>query len=66
MSDQLCLDFEKEIIAYCEICGAPLDCDNVYGPEGFDLCRYHHEKFYQLVEFMVTGKVERKANGQAC
>lgn len=40
-------------IWHCALCGALLDADNVYGPEGFDLCRYHHEKFYELVQFLI-------------
>lgn len=45
------------IISQCELCDKPLNEDEVYGPEDMDLCREHHEKFYQLLNFMVTGKI---------
>ena len=49
--------FETQV---CEICNQPLDDDNVYGPEGFDLCRFHHEKFYELVQLMLTGELPKQ------
>ncbi|PKN85920.1 MAG: hypothetical protein CVU46_09555 [Chloroflexi bacterium HGW-Chloroflexi-8] len=44
----------------CELCGEPLGADHVYGPDGFDLCRFHHEKFYELLAFMNNSSGQEK------
>lgn len=43
----------KQSVWHCYLCGAKLDADNVYGEEGMDLCRDDHDKFWQLVKFML-------------
>lgn len=42
------------IIEHCELCGVELDADNCYGTNDFTLCRYHHEKFYDLLNFLLS------------
>jgi hypothetical protein len=39
----------------CYVCGAILDADSCYGPADMDLCREHHQKFYQAVAFLAEG-----------
>jgi len=45
------------VVSYCELCGIPLLEDEVYGTDDMNLCRFHHEKFYQLLAFMLTGQI---------
>ena len=51
------LPFDDVIVSHCELCDKPLNCNEVYGPEGFDLCRDHHTKFAQLEYFILYGKL---------
>ena len=46
-------------IEKCELCGVGLDADNCYGTDDFPLCRYHHEKFYDLLNFLLTPPKEK-------
>lgn len=40
-------------IDLCDLCGEPLNADNLYGPDDdFPLCRGCHERFYQLIAFL--------------
>lgn len=40
-------------VSQCYVCEEVLDVDHVYGPPDMDLCRVHHEKFYNTVDFLV-------------
>lgn len=51
------LPFENVIVSHCELCKTPLNADEVYGTDDIDLCRLHHEKFFQLLRFISTGKI---------
>lgn len=53
-----------QIVSRCGVCDRPLDADNVYGPEGYDLCREHHEKFYQTVYYLVELSEPKPDQGQ--
>jgi hypothetical protein len=52
---------KDKILEYCSICDAPLDADNCYGTDDYPLCREHHEKFYDAVDFMLTLSGHEKA-----
>jgi hypothetical protein len=51
------LPFNDVIVSHCELCGKPLNADEVYGPEDMDLCRFHHGKFMQMMWFFESGEI---------
>lgn len=42
-------------VAFCELCGEPLDADSVYGTDDMNLCRGHHQLFYDMLYFLMNG-----------